>query len=299
MSEISEEALRLAAERARLRGTGDFDEADRLRDRIRELGFEVVDRPDGFDLRASPGPAARRLRQAEVEGVLDHSPTADFSVHWLAEKWPEDVLRGIASFRKFEDNQTVQHVVVETKASPPTEWPPDVEVVPLEGDPGFGESRNAQLRRSAGRIVIVADGSVEATGDVFGPLTMALEQRGVGIVGPLGIVTDDLREFRDDLGPEVDAIESFLMAFRRDLLEEGLGFHPRFRYYRNADIDLSFQVKARGLKAIRVDLPVARHEHRAWTTMPKQERDRLSKRNYYRFLDRFRGRTDLLVSRRD
>jgi hypothetical protein len=30
---------------------------------------------------------------------------------------------------------------------------------------------------------------------------------------------------------------------------------------------------------------------------PVEERVRLSKRNYYRFLDRWRGRTDLLVTR--
>jgi hypothetical protein len=227
--------------------------------------------------------------------VLDLPPTVDFSVHWLAEKWPEDVLRGIASFGKFEAGPPTQHTVVETEATPPTEWPPHVEVVSLSGDPGFGQARNAQLRRSTGRIVIVADGSVEATGDVYTPLRTALAEPGVGIAGPLGMVTDDLREFREVEGPEVDAIEGFLMAFRRELLEGGLAFDPRFRFYRNADIDLSFQVKALGLQALRVDLPVRRHEQRAWSTTPKAERDRLSKRNFYRFLDRFRGRTDLLV----
>jgi hypothetical protein len=32
-----------------------------------------------------------------------------------------------------------------------------------------------------------------------------------------------------------------------------------------------------------------------WQGTEPAERDRLSKRNYYRFLERFRGRTDLLV----
>jgi cysteinyl-tRNA synthetase len=233
-----------------------------------------------------------------VQGVLDLPPTADFSVHWLAESWPEDVLRGVASFRKFEGNREVHHVVVETEVTSPTEWPPGLEVLRLAGDPGFAEARNAQLRRSLGRIVIVADGSVEATGDVYGPLRGALSEQGVGIAGPLGIVSDDLSEFREAEGPEVDAIEAFLLAFRRELLEGGLAFEPRFRFYRNADIDLSFQIKAMGLRVIRVDLPVRRHEHRAWSATPEHERDRLSKRNFYRFLDRFRGRTDLLVSHR-
>lgn len=298
MSEVPDEVLRLAEERARLRAEKDYDQADRLRDRIRELGFEVVDRSDGFDLVTAGIAAERMLEPAQVQGVLDRPPTVDFSVHWLAEKWPEDVLRGVASFRKFDEDRAVQHVVVETAATPPTEWPPDLEVLPLAGDPGFGESRNAQLRRSLGRIVIVVDGSAEAIGDVYAPLRAALSKRIVGIAGPLGIVTDDLREFREDEGPDVDAIESFLLAFRRELLQEGLAFDPRFQFFRNADIDFSFQVKALRLKALRLDLPVRRHKHRMWSTTPEVERERLSKRNFYRFLDRFRGRTDLLESRR-
>lgn len=298
MSEVPGEVLRLAEERARLREEAAYEEADLLRLRIRELGFEVVDRPDGFDLVPAAQAARRPLQPTEVRGVLDLPPSTDFSVHWLADRWPEDILRGVASFRKFEDGRSVQHVVVETESTPPTEWPPDLEVVPLAGDPGFGAARNAQLVRSTGMIVIVADGSVEATGDVYTPLPAALSDHDVGLVGPLGLVSDDLSEFREDEGPEVDAIGSLLMAFRRERLQEGFTFDSGFRFYRNADIDLSFRMRAQGLKALRVELPVRRHEHRVWSTTPDHERDRLSKRNFYRFLDRFRGRTDLLVTRK-
>jgi hypothetical protein len=33
-----------------------------------------------------------------------------------------------------------------------------------------------------------------------------------------------------------------------------------------------------------------------WSNTPEDERERLSKRNFYRFLDRWRGRTDLTVA---
>lgn len=299
MTKVPDEVQRLAAERTKRRAVNDYGEADRLRDRIRELGFDIVDRADEFDLLPAAPRAIPPLRPSEVVGVLDRRPTADFSVLWLAEWWPEDVLRGIASFRKFEDERSVQHLVVEAESTPPTEWPPGVKVVPLAGDPGFGEARNVGFRLSAGRIVIVADGAIEATGDVYGPLEVALKNPAVGIAGPFGIVTHDLHEFSEDEGPEVDAVEAFLMAFRRELVEDGLAFDEKFRFFRNADIDLSFQVKALGLMALRVDLPVLRNERRAWSTTPEQERDRLSKRNFYRFLERFRGRTDLLVAGRD
>jgi hypothetical protein len=43
-------------------------------------------------------------------------------------------------------------------------------------------------------------------------------------------------------------------------------------------------------------LALGRGEPLAWRTTAPAERDRLSKRNFYRVLDRFRTRVDLAVS---
>ena len=188
------------------------------------------------------------------------------------------------------------------KGSPATDeagpWPGGVEVLELEPGTGWAEARNASLVRSLGEVVLVLDGSVEATGDVVGPLAHALEDPAVGIAGPFGIVSDDLREFRESDGPRVDAIEAYLMALRRELLVDGLRFDRKFAFYRSADIELSFRVKSMGFDALVVPVPVRRHEHRMWSTTPQDIRERLSKRNFYRFLDVWRGREDLLESRR-
>ncbi|HEV8572547.1 MAG TPA: hypothetical protein VGR49_05810 [Actinomycetota bacterium] len=302
MSDPPTEARRLAQERAERRRARDFSTADELRERIRALGFEVTDRPDGsFDL--SPEPALgtaghRRVQYQQVPSVLESEPTFDVTVQWLSESWPEDVLRGIASFRGFEGGRSVHHVVVETWPEPPGTWPDGVEAIRLAADPGFGAARSAGLRRSVGRMVLVADGSVEAVGDPYGPLEDALSDPSVGIAGPYGLVTHDLRLFKEAEGPEVDAVEGYLMAFRRELLAQGVSLDERYRFYRAADIDLCFQAKALGLRVVRVDVPILRHEHRRWAATSEEERRRLSKRNFYRFLDRFRGRTDLLVTRR-
>jgi hypothetical protein len=45
-------------------------------------------------------------------------------------------------------------------------------------------------------------------------------------------------------------------------------------------------------------LPLTQHEHRGWTALPDAERDRLSKRNFYRFLDHWGAREDLLLRHR-
>jgi len=217
-------------------------------------------------------------------------------VEWVVQGWPEDVVRGIQSFARSTSKRSLHHVVVDlTQAE--VNWPEEAEVLHLAPDVGWASARNAGLRRSAGRVVILVDGSVEATGDVVEPLLEVLEDPRVGIAGTFGIVTDDLHEFHRSEGPEVDAIEGYVMALRRELVEGGLRFDEGFKFYRNADIELSFQIKAMGLRAIVTPTEVVRHEHRMWTNTSEAERTRLSKRNFYRFLDKWRGRTDLLVSR--
>jgi len=300
VTEIPEDVRRLAARREQARRVRDFAQADRLRDRIREAGFDVVDTPEGPELAAAPSGETRAepsvyRRSGDVPSLPDRAPAVEFSVQWVVQGWPEDVERGIRSFGAGPD---VQHVVVDASAS---SAPPDlrgVEVVRLPPALGWAAARNAGLRRAAGRIVVLVDGSVEAAGDVLSPLRSALEDPTVGVTGPFCLMSDDLREFRESEGPEVDAVEGYLMAFRRELVEGGLRFDERFRFYRTADVEVSFQIKAMGLRATITPVPVVRHEHRMWANTPEQERARLSKRNFYRFLDRWRGRTDLLVSNR-
>jgi GT2 family glycosyltransferase len=290
-----EEARRLAEERRERRAAKDFGAADALRDRIQELGFDVTDTPDGFELTPTEQQALQRISPVDVPSALEDPATLEFSVHWIVQGWPEDAVRGIAAFRRHHQGQTVQHVVVDAAATDPSTWPEDVELVALDRDHGWAADRNAGLKRALGRIVIVIDGSVEPIGDVLTPLAEALEDQAVGIAGPFGIVTDDLREFRDAEGTECDAVEGYLMAFRREILTQAGLFDEKFAFYRTADIEYSFRVKDQGLRAVVVPVPVERHEHRMWTNTPEDERARLSKRNFYRFLERWRDRTDLTV----
>jgi len=299
MSEAPEEVRRLARRRDEARGRRDFAAADALRDEIRSLGFEVIDTADGTELAPAASVPAREReaprRAADVESVLDREASFDVSVHWLVQGWRDDVLRGIASFATGAPGRSVQHVVVDVTGDT-GDWPDAVEVIELQEGTGWAEARNAGLVRSQGDLVVVVDGCVEATGDVVAPLVRALEDPSTGVAGPFGIVSDDLREFRESDGPRVDAIEAYLMAFRRQLLVDGVRFDRKFAFYRSADIELSFRIKSMGLAAIVVPVPVRRHEHRMWSTTPPDVRERLSKRNFYRFLDVWRGREDLLES---
>ena len=55
-------------------------------------------------------------------------------------------------------------------------------------------------------------------------------------------------------------------------------------------------MRANGWKAVRTAaIPLERHQHRGWPAYPEAERDRLSKRNFYRFLKHWGDRRDLLL----
>jgi cysteinyl-tRNA synthetase len=299
MSDVPEEVRALAAERQEARAAKDFARADALRDVIAGLGFKVVDGPERpvFEPLVAPGlEAPKRVRASDVGSVLDEPATCDASVHWVCEGWPEDIVRALAGFRANAGGRDVQYVVADVTGVGAEAFGEDVEVLPLAEGTGWAAARNAGLRRSRGRIVLAMDGSVEPTGDVLGPLETALADGSIGVCGPFGIVTHDLQQFDTSEGPEVDAIEGYLMAFRHEVLLTVGPFDEKFKWYRTADIEWSFRVKDAGLRAVVVDAPVVKHEHRMWFETDPADRARWSKRNYYRFLERFRGRFDLLVS---
>jgi hypothetical protein len=292
-----EDVVRLAEERAAARASRDFAAADTLRDRIAGAGWTVVDEPGDYRLERASEEAEPRVRgrAGDVASVLEDEPDMDVSVQWVCEGWHEDIERAIAGFRANEGGRSVQYVIADVTDRDPSTWGDDVEVVWLEEGTGWGAARNAGLKRTRGRVVLVMDGSVEPTGDVFGPLESALSDAGVGVCGPFGIVTHDLRQFDEARAGDVDAIEGYLMALRREtLLAAGL-FDEKFRWYRTADIEYSFRIRELDRRATVVDLPVTKHEHRMWFNTEPEDRARWSKKNFYRFLDRFRDRWELLV----
>lgn len=296
----------LAERRAAARRRRDFETADALRRDLEDSGWSVIDERDGawrLEPTATPEPTGA-IRPADVPSVLHEPPTDDVSVHWVVEGWPGDVVRAIGSFRKYlSDDRRVRFVVTDVTGAAPETFGAgerdDVEVLALEAGTGWGAALNAGIRRATGPTVLLMDGSIEVAGDVIGPLERALDDPGVGIVGPFGLVTQDLREFDEatDPGP-CDAIEGYCMALRRDVLVDVGGVDERFRWYRTADIELSFRVKDRGLRTEVVPVPVIRHEHRMWFETAPAERAKWSKRNFYRFLDRWRDRWDLVLDPR-
>jgi GT2 family glycosyltransferase len=160
---------------------------------------------------------------------------------------------------------------------------------------GWADAVNLGLRRSRGQIVVLLDTSIEPIGEFLAPLLSTFDDPQVGVAGPWGVTSVDARQFTDAPPGEVDAIEAYCLAIRREALRQVEGFDHHFRFYRNADLDLSFAVRANGWVAMRTPpLPITRHEHRGWAAHDDAERDRLSRRNFYRFLKHWGDRRDLL-----
>jgi hypothetical protein len=296
--EVPPEILDLAERRSAARSSRDFALADALREELTAAGWRVKDGPGGWRLEPRVEEQPTRVRAAEVVSALGDRPDADASVQWVLEGWPDDVRRGLEAFRANAGARRIHYLVADvTGECVPGTFGDEVEVLALAPGTGWAAARNAGLIRSRGGIVLAVDGSIEPIGDVFGPLEAALADPGIGICGPFGVVTHDLREFHEAAGPgDCDAIEGYLMAFRREVLSTVGLFDEKFRWYRTADIEWSFRVKDAGLRTVVVRVPVTRHEHRAWSAATPEERASRSKRNFYRFLGRWRDRWDLTVA---
>ena len=315
---IPEEVLTAAHERAKARAERDWATADRLRAEIESAGWTVVDRGTDFALSPAAPPDVEegsRLRYGASRNVpsrLEEPPVGVASVVLVATDWPSDVQRAVDAVRATSPAGTSIVVVADAPSDEQAAAldaldrdTDDVEVSWTTERLGQGAATNIGIRRASAPLVVLMDTSVEPTGDVITPLARALDDPSVAVAGGWGITSRDLRTFEDAPAGDVDAIEGYLMAFRRaDAADRG-PLDERFRFYRNLDIWWSLALRDEGegstsRRAIRVpDVPAVRHEHRDWASLPDEERTRQSKRNFYRIIDRFGSRRDLLVSERD
>jgi hypothetical protein len=315
---IPDEILSAAHERAAARAARDWPEADRLRGEIEAAGWKIVDRGTDFALSpatAQDAPEAGRTRygaSANVPSRLDETPIGLATVVLIATDWPQDLSRAVSGIGEHAPEGTSIVVVAD---GPSEEQGRVLEVLEAGGGSGglatevvwtserlgTGAALNAGVRRAEGPVVILLDTSVEPAGDFVTPLAAALDDPTVGVAGGWGIVSTDLRRFEQAPPGDVDAIEAYTLAFRRaDYALRG-PLDERFRFYRNLDIWWSLVLRDEGegsppRRAVALaDLPLAKHEHRGFTSLPPEERDRQSKRNFYRIIDRFGSRRDLLI----
>jgi hypothetical protein len=293
--------LDLVAEREAAREARDFASADALREQVLAAGWLIRDTPAGPELVEAPpweavDPARLAPRWDEPDRHL-----VSVVVHLIG--WPEDVARAAAALARHCAGVDYELLLLDDGAGDQTARAieelamADPRVRALHFDPavGFGAAMNLGMSQATGGVLVWLDPHVEATGDLLTPLVEALDEPAVGLAGGWGVVSHSMLDFEADDGPEVDAIEGYLLAVPRSLAVR-VRLDPKHRYYRNADLDYSFAIRALdGLRALRVPVPARRHRHRAYHETDPAARERASKRNYDRFLVRWKARTDLLT----
>ena len=144
------------------------------------------------------------------------------------------------------------------------------------------------------------DPSTNFLGDPIPATVEKLESgyAGVGWRGGLVNTDDDWRSVDDRGAGEVDVLFSYYFGMDREFALTAGGANPSATYYRNADIELSLALRAAGGKLWQLELPLEQGRHHGYHDVDPEYREKKSKDNYNRILERFRGQSDILSPRR-
>jgi hypothetical protein len=305
----------MADQRVAARAARDFTAADALRDEIAAAGWVVTDTATGFALQ--PKPPYQVL--GSLADLPDRSAEPDgrrATVSLVVDGWPDDVRTCLEALLAHTDDDVVVQAIDLGNAAGAGDalhdyagarveawhvaaaamWAPGV-----GGGVGWAAARTALLRADTARVHVWCDLSTVFTGDALGPLLAAIDADDeVVAAGWRGVdvdVADDWRSFHDAGPGVVDALLGYLFAMRRSAALAAAGPNPKARYYRNADLEFSFALReASGGRLVvpAADLPCRQDRHRGYHDVDPALRDEESVRTYHRFLQRYRGRTDLL-----
>jgi GT2 family glycosyltransferase len=304
---IPADILALSHERDMLRRKGQYDRADALKRQIEEAGYAIKDNPHGAHLIILPsievdGNIYRTARQ--LPSLLDEADICLFSVNILAHDNFEQTQRCVQSVLRFVSSSDIEIMLVDNASRDELSiWAATlqlaeerVHVLRVSRTMGEAEARNIGLKQSHGRYILLLDSSIELTGDVFTPLAEALANEKIGITGLHGLQTDDLRHFEESKRLNVEVVDRLCMAFRRKLLKKAGLFDEGYRYPFYMDIDFNFAVRDSGAEiVVTPNLPISCYPLLQHAGLSDAERSRLTKRNFYRFLEKWGDREDLLV----
>ena len=308
-------------ERNDLRQQNDYVPADSIRSELSTVGYMVRDTRQGSLV--LPRPPEEEFTVISSSTDVPEQPLTrnrfDFSVNLLAHNSKDDLERCILSVCRHSNHRTIELVIIDNGSTDETlaylqqlarrgELVGDagqqigLQVLFADHNMGFAAGRNATMRASQGKYIVLMDTSIEVKGDIWELLAQTLTDAAVGVVGPYGLVTEDLRDFQESSGPDVDAIEGYLMAFRRELLPEVGAIDEKFRFYRLMDIYFSFFFKTAGYRALALPTLAERlekHPHKEWYSLSEDEQATKSKKNYDIFRDRWHHGESLLVKNYD
>jgi hypothetical protein len=294
-----EQVRELARTRSAARSARDWPTADRLKAQIESAGWKVIDRGTDFALvPAHPldvieGDRVRYGWSGSVPSLLGEAPTRTATIVVPVVRATGSPAPAASGLRAYGSADWQVVAVVDQPGLPA----PEADEIVQTAELGHAGALNAGIRRAAGRIVVLIDASVELAGDAITPLVQALDDPMVAAVGGFGLGSSDMRQFAAADAGEVVALEDALLAFRREDFVQRGPIDERFRLPGSAgtwwSLVLRDEEEARPpRRALALELPVVRH---AADHASGAEEERLAKRDFYRVLDRFGTRQDLLV----
>ena len=289
------------------RASRDFQRADDLRAafdgyRVEDQAADraVLSRAD----RRVPVRERRTISSAkEVPDRRSESPARSWTVGIVTREYPDDLARCLAGALAFLPADGEVFILdsgsrdeAQDRIAKIAAGDGRIEAYFADRDLGEGAARNALIRLARGRMLLMLDCSVEITGDLFGPLAQTLGDKGVGLAGPWGLRTTDLKHFDEVTTGDAEAVQGYCAAARREVLLEIGGFDERYRFYRNLDIAVSLAVRERGYRVVALGADRARrHTHRIWESLSEDERLKRSRRNFDRMYRRFHGKPVLIT----
>jgi hypothetical protein len=296
-----EEVVELARARLAARADKDWVLADQLRSQIAERGFEVLDVADGFEFKLkSPFPIVSRI------GDLRKFTSKPFesSIAIIVDGFIDDLVLTLESLKEFAPIDCAILILISGKpeiGQLAAQLDTRTFISQVQDGVGWGEAANALLKLAPSPFVIIMDPSTRLLGDAVTPTIAALQSgdwSAVGWRGGLVNIVDDWRSVEDKGAGPVDVLFSYFMGINReDALECG-GFSNRALYYRNADIEFSLRLRQSRGNLLQLELPLEQARHHGYYDTDSVYRDEQSKKNYDRILERFRGKNEILVTRR-
>lgn len=220
----------------------------------------------------------------------------------VADGFQEDLVQCVKSVREYSNVPI--HVFTSGKENKNL-CDPLLEFTPFHGGwqknkLGWGHSVQHLLHTIETQYVVLMDPSTQFVGDAISPAIAEAEKGyvAVGWKGGLINLEDEWRSVDDKGDGEVDVLFSYFMIVNRQFAIDAGGANTSATYYRNADLEMTLSLRAHGGKLLQMALPLTQGRHHGYHDVDSEYRDKNSKKNYQRLLDRFRGRNDILAPRR-